>query len=67
MIGIEVNNETAGHLTFTCKKITFNPSNKIYLHHREENRYVNASDILEHSGLGLIEFNFKLQDKSGYA
>jgi hypothetical protein len=60
LIRIEINNETAGHLTFACKKNTFNPSNKIYLHHREENKFINAVDILQFNGLGLIESNFKL-------
>ena len=57
-IGIEINNETAGHITFICRQINIIPSNKIYLHHREENRYINASEILQPGGLGLIESKF---------
>ncbi len=56
MIRIKVNNETTVLLTFKCKNITFNSSNKIYLYHREKNKYINATDILEPGGLGIEKF-----------
>jgi len=59
-IGIEINNESVGHLTFVCKKITFNPSKKISLHHRKENQYIDASEILTNDGLSLVASKFNL-------
>lgn len=52
---MEICNNKIESMMFDCDNITFNPSNRIFLLHREKNLFVDATDLLKDDGFTLIE------------